>query len=140
MNRVPTRISLCLLVLLCFSCADGPAGPDGPYPRKIVPQPEGVSSSQPLTGQTDSESESYLQMPKVALFPYEKLIQVLTTNLDQDEANEQGKPLQAHWAHMVIHGCLHLLGHDHITEDEAELMEGLEISLLAALGYTNPYE
>jgi probable rRNA maturation factor len=65
---------------------------------------------------------------------------IICAKVVQDEANEQGKPLQAHWAHMVIHGCLHLLGHDHITEDEAELMEGLEISLLAALGYTNPYE
>jgi len=56
------------------------------------------------------------------------------------EAAEQGKPLEAHWAHMVIHGTLHLLGYDHIEEAEAEEMEGLEISLLADLGYANPYE
>jgi probable rRNA maturation factor len=55
------------------------------------------------------------------------------------EAAEQEKPLQAHWAHMVIHGTLHLLGYDHIEEDEAELMEGLEIALLGSLGYANPY-
>ena len=55
------------------------------------------------------------------------------------EATEQGKPLEAHWAHMVIHGTLHLLGHDHIEDDEAEAMEGLEIALLAGLGYANPY-
>ena len=56
------------------------------------------------------------------------------------EAAEQGKALQAHWAHMVIHGTLHLLGYDHIEDSQAEEMEGLEISLLAGLGYANPYE
>jgi probable rRNA maturation factor len=56
------------------------------------------------------------------------------------EAAEQEKPLQAHWAHMVIHGTLHLLGYDHIEEADAEEMEGLEIRLLADLGYANPYE
>ncbi|MFU8838246.1 MAG: rRNA maturation RNase YbeY [Thiohalomonadaceae bacterium] len=56
------------------------------------------------------------------------------------EAAEQDKALHAHWAHMVIHGCLHLLGHDHIEEAEADQMEGLEIHLLAALGYPNPYQ
>jgi probable rRNA maturation factor len=55
------------------------------------------------------------------------------------EADEQGKPLKAHWAHMVIHGTLHLLGYDHIDDAEAELMEGLEIALLSGLGYANPY-
>ena len=55
------------------------------------------------------------------------------------EAAEQEKPLAAHWAHMVIHGTLHLLGYDHLVEDEAEAMEGLEIALLGSLGYANPY-
>ena len=56
------------------------------------------------------------------------------------EAAEQGKPLQAHWAHLTIHGTLHLLGYDHIEAEEAEQMEALETELLAALGYANPYE
>lgn len=56
------------------------------------------------------------------------------------EAKEQGKDLLSHWAHMVIHGSLHLLGYDHIEDEEAEEMESLEISILNTLGYKNPYE
>ncbi len=56
------------------------------------------------------------------------------------EAREQGKPAEAHWAHMVIHGTLHLLGYDHEEADEAELMEGLERDILARLGHPDPWE
>ena len=56
------------------------------------------------------------------------------------EAAEQGKPPEAHWAHLTLHGCLHLLGYDHIEPEEAEEMEALETELLAALGYANPYQ
>ena len=55
------------------------------------------------------------------------------------EALEQHKVLQHHWAHMVIHGMLHLQGYDHIEADEAEEMECLEIKLLQQLGIDNPY-
>lgn len=55
------------------------------------------------------------------------------------EAAEQNKTLPAHWAHMVIHGVLHLLGYDHVKEAEALIMENLEIKLLDSLGFTNPY-
>ena len=55
------------------------------------------------------------------------------------EAVEQGKAREAHWAHMVIHGCLHLLGHDHIDDTEAEVMEHLERQLLAELDIADPY-
>jgi probable rRNA maturation factor len=64
---------------------------------------------------------------------------VICTMVVEREAVEQGKPLEAHWAHLVIHGCLHLLGFDHIDEDEAEEMEALERTLLAELGYSDPY-
>jgi len=55
------------------------------------------------------------------------------------EARAQHKALRAHWAHMVIHGVLHLLGHDHQHEREARRMEALEVQLLAVFGYPNPY-
>lgn len=56
------------------------------------------------------------------------------------EAAEQGKMAPAHWAHMTVHGCLHLLGYDHIDPAEAEIMESLEKEVLSALGYADPYD
>lgn len=56
------------------------------------------------------------------------------------EAQEQGKSINAHWAHMVVHGTLHLLGYDHIDDAEAEIMESLETEILCQLGYPAPYE
>jgi len=55
------------------------------------------------------------------------------------EASEQGKKAQDHWAHMTIHGTLHLLGYDHIVDAEAEAMEALETRILAGLGIADPY-
>ncbi|EGM76454.1 metalloprotein, YbeY/UPF0054 family [Rheinheimera sp. A13L] len=55
------------------------------------------------------------------------------------EAVEQGKELHHHWAHMVVHGCLHLLGFDHINDADAEQMEAEEILILQQLGIKNPY-
>jgi probable rRNA maturation factor len=55
------------------------------------------------------------------------------------EAREQGKPSSAHWAHMVVHGVLHLLGYDHEIDRDAELMEAREVAILAHFGYANPY-
>lgn len=57
----------------------------------------------------------------------------------EKEAVEQNKPLMHHWAHMVVHGCLHLIGYDHIKDDEAEVMENLERQILAKLGIDDPY-
>lgn len=64
---------------------------------------------------------------------------VICVPVVEREALEQAKTLEAHWAHMVIHGCLHLLGYDHIEDEEAEEMEALERELLADLGHPDPY-
>lgn len=58
----------------------------------------------------------------------------------EKEAAEQKKTLGSHWAHMVVHGGLHLLGYDHIKEFEAQEMEALEVDILAQLGVEDPYQ
>jgi probable rRNA maturation factor len=55
------------------------------------------------------------------------------------EAREQGKTLAAHWAHVVVHGTLHLLGHDHLAVRDARAMEALEVAILGGFGFDDPY-
>ncbi|HEY3645687.1 MAG TPA: rRNA maturation RNase YbeY [Gammaproteobacteria bacterium] len=55
------------------------------------------------------------------------------------EAREQGKSAEAHWAHLTVHGCLHLIGYDHEDDKQAGLMEPLETAILAGLGFPDPY-
>jgi probable rRNA maturation factor len=83
-------------------------------------------------------------------FPFEPPAGVPSTGLLGDlvvcaplvrrEAAEQGKPVEAHWAHLVVHGVLHLLGYDHLNEPDAAEMEALETILLGELGFPPPYE
>lgn len=65
---------------------------------------------------------------------------VICSHVVEQEAKAQNKALFDHWAHMVIHGCLHLLGYDHINDSEALAMETLEINILAKLAINDPYE
>ncbi|NIB40108.1 rRNA maturation RNase YbeY [Pseudomaricurvus alkylphenolicus] len=65
---------------------------------------------------------------------------VICADVVKREAVDQNKTLEAHWAHMVIHGTLHLLGFDHIEDSEADEMEALETAILTKLGYPPPYE
>ena len=64
---------------------------------------------------------------------------VICAQVVSDEATEQGKASSAHWAHMVVHGTLHLLGFDHVDENEAIEMEGQESRILTKLGVADPY-
>ncbi|MCH2323739.1 MAG: rRNA maturation RNase YbeY [Pseudomonadales bacterium] len=64
---------------------------------------------------------------------------VICPQVVECEAKEQGKQLEAHWAHMLIHGALHLSGFDHSNESETELMETHEVNTLENLGFPNPY-
>jgi probable rRNA maturation factor len=65
---------------------------------------------------------------------------VVCASVVQDESAAQGKAVPDHWAHMLVHGALHLLGYDHVSEVDAEAMEALEIEILAAHGVGNPYK
>ncbi|AVQ88491.1 rRNA maturation RNase YbeY [Plesiomonas shigelloides] len=64
---------------------------------------------------------------------------IICRQVVEAEAVEQQKELSAHWAHMVVHGSLHLLGYDHIEDEEAEEMESLETEIMQEMGYPDPY-
>jgi probable rRNA maturation factor len=65
---------------------------------------------------------------------------VICAEVVNREAAEQHKPPEAHWAHMVVHGIFHLLGYDHENDNDADIMEKLEIAVMQKLGFANPYE
>jgi probable rRNA maturation factor len=65
---------------------------------------------------------------------------VICREVVEAEAAAQAKPLEAHWAHMVVHGTLHLVGYDHETDKQAATMEALEAEILAELGWPDPYQ
>jgi probable rRNA maturation factor len=64
---------------------------------------------------------------------------VICASVVAREASEQGKATDAHWAHMIVHGVLHLLGYDHENDADAEKMEAREREILARLGFPDPY-
>ncbi|WP_375753108.1 rRNA maturation RNase YbeY [Vibrio sp. HN007] len=64
---------------------------------------------------------------------------IICKQVVEKEAKEQHKEVIAHWAHMVVHGSLHLLGYDHIEDDEAEEMESLETEIMQSMGFNDPY-
>jgi probable rRNA maturation factor len=112
---------------------------------RIVDEEEGAALNQ-----------AYRQRPgatNVLAFPFEPPLQktpaagmqnylgdlAICAPVVEREAREQHKVTIAHWAHMVVHGSLHLLGYDHNDDDQAEAMETLEINILTRIGYANPY-
>jgi probable rRNA maturation factor len=84
-------------------------------------------------------------LPELAtISPAENLIRhlgdlVLCAPIIEQEALQQGKTLMQHWAHMIVHGVLHLQGYDHVKTSQAEQMEALETAILAQLGLPDPY-
>ncbi|WP_089728608.1 rRNA maturation RNase YbeY [Candidatus Thiosymbion oneisti] len=109
---------------------------------RLVDESEGADLNRRFRGKCGATN--------VLSFPYEPLPGMVDSDLIGDlvicaplvvrEARAQGTPLAAHWAHLVVHGVLHLLGYDHADTTEAIAMEGLERHLLLGLGFTAPYE
>jgi probable rRNA maturation factor len=64
---------------------------------------------------------------------------VICAQVVRAEARQQKKPLEAHWAHLVVHGALHLVGYDHERDAQAKRMERREVAVLRRLGFANPY-
>ncbi len=88
------------------------------------------------------KSTNVLSFPQLEPFaPVSGLVGDITLALEtvQREAEEMNVSFEAHFTHLVVHGFLHLLGHDHIEDDEAEVMESLETKILAGLGIADPY-
>ncbi|MBU2878203.1 rRNA maturation RNase YbeY [Aliiglaciecola lipolytica] len=65
---------------------------------------------------------------------------VVCADIVEKEAEQQNKLLTDHWAHMIVHGSLHLLGFDHVDDQDAEIMESLEVQILTKLGIDDPYQ
>jgi probable rRNA maturation factor len=65
---------------------------------------------------------------------------VICAPIVEHEARQQNKSSEAHWAHMLVHGSLHLIGYDHVNDDDAEIMERLETKILTGLNFPPPYE
>lgn len=107
-----------------------------------------------LVDESESQALNYTYRSKdnptnVLSFPFEAPAEiddlpllgdlVICRQVVEKEAEEQNKPVLDHWAHMVVHGSLHLLGYDHIDDDDAIEMESLETEIMLALGFQDPY-
>ena len=106
---------------------------------RIVDEPESRTLNQQFRGK-DSATNVLAFPADSDLLDYDCLGDlVICAPLVAAEAKAQGKTEDAHWAHLVIHGMLHLQVYDHQTADQVARMEALEVEILDTLGYTNPY-
>lgn len=108
---------------------------------RLVDDQESAELNGTYRGKTGSTN--VLSFPFDAPVPMEPRLLgdlVICVPVVEKEAREQHKKMNHHWAHMVVHGCLHLLGYDHIEDDEAEAMEALEVKILQSLAINDPYQ
>jgi probable rRNA maturation factor len=108
---------------------------------RIVDEQESADFNQQYRGKTGATN--VLSFPFDAVTPEPLPILgdlVVCAPVVNREANEQQKTTEAHWAHIIVHGVLHLLGYDHIDDKDAEQMEGLETAIMLELNFPAPYE
>jgi probable rRNA maturation factor len=107
---------------------------------RIVDEPESAELNERYRGKrgpTNVLSFSYEDPPGVETDIIGDL--VICAPVVEREAAERAMPPRAHWAHMVVHGVLHLRGHDHEHDDDARIMEALESEIMTGLGFEDPY-
>lgn len=109
---------------------------------RLVDEPEGAELNHRYRGRSGPTNVLSFPFEAPPGFAGDDLLGdlVLCAPLVAREAAEQHKSSEAHWAHLVVHGVLHLLGHDHQDPDAADAMERLETVILHELGFANPYE
>ncbi len=108
---------------------------------RIVDEDESAKLNQTFRSKSGPTNVLAFPLPESKQFGLDLLGDiVICAPLVIKEAQAQGISEKAHWAHLVIHGILHLLGFDHIKDDDAERMEAEEITILNELGFSNPYQ
>lgn len=114
---------------------------EGQLTVRIVDEAEGAALNEAYRHKTGPTNVLSFPAGKDDFLPVPLLGDiVICAPVVEREAREQGKRAEAHWAHMVIHGVLHLLGYDHVEADEAQVMEALETAILERLGFPDPYQ
>ncbi len=127
--------------LIAWAEAAGSPPPETEVVIRIVDAAESAALNQTYrhkTGPTNVLSFPFEAPPGVPVDILGDI--VICAERVEQEAHEQGKSLEAHWAHLVIHGMLHLQGHDHSEAPAAAVMEQREIAILNTLGFSDPYE
>jgi probable rRNA maturation factor len=113
---------------------------DGEVTIRVVDEAEITALNETYRGKSQATNVlSFTAEMPVATHPRYLGDVVISAPVVRREARQQGKTVQAHWAHLVVHGVLHLLGYDHVAGDDAAGMEDLEREILAEFGYADPY-
>jgi len=109
---------------------------------RIVDEAEGTELNRRYRGQPGPTNVLSFPFDPPPGLPPQDLIGdlVICAPVVAREAREQGKTEEAHWAHLVVHGTLHLLGYDHESDQQAAVMEAMETAILTGLGFPAPYE
>ncbi len=107
---------------------------------RIVDEQESAALNQQYRGKSGSTNVLSFPFDAVTPEPLPILVDlVICAPVVAREATEQIKSFEAHWAHMCVHGVLHLLGYDHVGDHDANVMEGLETEIILGLGFPAPY-